>query len=429
LLLCAIFAIAGYARFVWLPSIERSNPKAAAWRPMRVGVSWEFTLAVLLVLAATICASAIPAKHATIEYWPYPFRFSIAATWDLGLAETMRELLIAAVLCTAAVSLGFAWRRVRFRWHRTVLGAILTLAISGIALSLYANSTRASVDSYRSTVVPFDAISIARGASLFAANCTPCHGLQGRGDGPLAPGLAKKPIDLLTEPHTAQHQVGDFYNWIGVGFPGGMPGFGDRLSEDDRWDIVNYLHVVTRGYESRTLTPRVVPERPAKTLSAPNFSFTDQNGVSRTLKDYRQKQSVLLVFFTWPEDKARLETIRSEYQAIKNSGTEVIAISWRGQTPDASWAREMPFPVVQDASDIGRTYEGFRRTIANPDLFGAGEIPPHMELLVDRFGYLRGRWMPQQDSAGWSDGEFLSTQLQQLQREPQILPPAEDHVH
>jgi putative copper resistance protein D len=52
-----------------------------------------------------------------------------------------------------------------------------------------------------------------------------------------------------------------------------------------------------------------------------------------------------------------------------------------------------------------------------------------MELLVDRFGYLRGRWMPQQDSAGWSDGEFLSAQLQQLQREPQILPPAEDHVH
>ena len=89
----------------------------------------------------------------------------------------------------------------------------------------------------------------------------------------------------------------------------------------------------------------------------------------------------------------------------------------------------MPFPVVEGGSEIGRAYGEFRRSISDPDLFGEGKIPSHMELLVDRFGYLRGRWLPQQDSTGWSDGQLLSAQLDQLQREPQILPPAADHVH
>jgi putative copper resistance protein D len=52
-----------------------------------------------------------------------------------------------------------------------------------------------------------------------------------------------------------------------------------------------------------------------------------------------------------------------------------------------------------------------------------------MELLVDRFGYLRARWLPQQDDAVWGDGGFLAAQLDQLRKEREIIPPAEDHVH
>ncbi|MCA0918774.1 c-type cytochrome [Pseudooceanicola nanhaiensis] len=34
------------------------------------------------------------------------------------------------------------------------------------------------------------------GAAFFAANCVSCHGAEGRGDGPLAAGLATAPADL-----------------------------------------------------------------------------------------------------------------------------------------------------------------------------------------------------------------------------------------
>jgi putative copper resistance protein D len=92
---------------------------------------------------------------------------------------------------------------------------------------------------------------------------------------------------------------------------------------------------------------------------------------------------------------------------------------------------ELPFPVViQGAGEIGRSYALFRRTITHPDLFGNGTVPKHMEFLFDRFGYLRARWIPERsEGPGWSDLDFLKQQIDQLQREKEILPPPDDHVH
>ena len=38
---------------------------------------------------------------------------------------------------------------------------------------------------------------IAQGAALYAENCAQCHGLRGRGDGPLATSLTNRPPDLV----------------------------------------------------------------------------------------------------------------------------------------------------------------------------------------------------------------------------------------
>jgi putative copper resistance protein D len=312
-----------------------------------------------------------------------------------------------------------------------VRGIAIVLFVVASGLALYAISIVANPYTYRPTTVAFDAISIDRGTKLFSENCTACHGLQGKGDGPLAKTLPKKPIDLLTEPHTSQHTAGDFYYWITTGFPEfGMPPFGDRMTEDDRWDLVNYIHAMSRGYESRPLRPQVVPDKPSQSLGAPDFSLVAHTGASATLKDYRGTKSVLLVLFSWPESKSRLEQLAQEYPLLQGANAEVIAVPLGAELPEQRWLDGLPYPVVvQGAGEIARTYVNFRRTITDPDLFGAGKNPAHLELLVDRFGYLRARWLPQQDGPGWSDKEFLVTQLRQLQKEKQILPPAEDHVH
>jgi putative copper resistance protein D len=91
---------------------------------------------------------------------------------------------------------------------------------------------------------------------------------------------------------------------------------------------------------------------------------------------------------------------------------------------------DMPFPVVtQGAPEIVRSYALFRRTLSNPDLAGEGTTPKHMEFLMDRYGYLRARWIPAADGVGWTDIDELMRQIDQLNREKEIRPPPDDHVH
>jgi putative copper resistance protein D len=102
--------------------------------------------------------------------------------------------------------------------------------------------------------------------------------------------------------------------------------------------------------------------------------------------------------------------------------------------PDSSEVEQIkanvPFPVVIDgAHEIVQSYKLFRRTLSKPDLLGEGSQPPHMEFLVDRFGYLRARWIPDADGPGWSSSDLLMQQVAQLNREKEILPPPGDHVH
>jgi putative copper resistance protein D len=85
--------------------------------------------------------------------------------------------------------------------------------------------------------------------------------------------------------------------------------------------------------------------------------------------------------------------------------------------------------VTEGAPEIVRSYALFRRTLSKPDLLGPGIVPAHMEFLIDRFGYLRARWIPDADGPGWRNTHMLMQQVAQLNREKEILPPPGDHVH
>jgi mono/diheme cytochrome c family protein len=45
---------------------------------------------------------------------------------------------------------------------------------------------------------PISPIPASDGKEMFASYCTPCHGKEGRGDGPAAPALKRAPADLTT---------------------------------------------------------------------------------------------------------------------------------------------------------------------------------------------------------------------------------------
>ena len=82
--------------------------------------------------------------------------------------------------------------------------------------------------------------SVERGAALFARNCASCHGDQGAGDGPLADTLPAPPANFTV--HVPFHPDGVLFAWISDGIRGtGMPAWSPQLSDQERWDLVNFL--------------------------------------------------------------------------------------------------------------------------------------------------------------------------------------------
>jgi putative copper export protein/mono/diheme cytochrome c family protein len=82
--------------------------------------------------------------------------------------------------------------------------------------------------------------SVARGHDLYRANCAACHGTSGAGDGLTAAGWVPGPGDLSLSVPTRTD--GELAYLIAAGTVATrMPAFSITLSENDRWDLVNYL--------------------------------------------------------------------------------------------------------------------------------------------------------------------------------------------
>jgi mono/diheme cytochrome c family protein len=80
--------------------------------------------------------------------------------------------------------------------------------------------------------------SIDNGKRLFEVYCTPCHGADAKGNGPVAKKFVPPP-DLTLEMFRKRPD-GFIYEQINSGGPL-MPGQGEALLPRERWEIVNYL--------------------------------------------------------------------------------------------------------------------------------------------------------------------------------------------
>jgi putative copper resistance protein D len=427
LLLLPILGLAAVNRRRLLPALSGDGVTVGRPAMARLArqVTAEWALGMLILVVVSFLSTTPPGRHDS-PWWPLSFRLDYGATTLPGIGArffiggqiALMGLLVVIVGCLLA------------RWRLgLVAGGIAGIAL-GLSVALPPLAVDAYPTTYRRSTVPYTGLSVASGLTLYGQHCVACHGATGRGDGPGGAGLPKPPADL-TAPHTTQHTAGDLFWWITHGItPSGMPAFGDRLSEDDRWDLINLLRAISAADQAQRLGPVVEPNRPW--LAAPDFSYAVGPGPGQTLKDFRGRRPILLVLFSLPGSKERLGRLAHSYDTLRGLGAEVLAVPVDGGERIITRLGADPpilFPVVTEGSvEITRAYALLGRSIRGGPRALDAPPPPHMELLIDRYGYVRARWLPGDGGPGWSDPEALVPELQQIAREAPAAPPAE-HVH
>ena len=410
--LAPILALAIANRRRLLPALSGDAVRVGrpALRMLAGFVTIEAVLALALLAVVAAMGVTAPARHEQ-PTWPLPFRLTLAAIEGAG--ARLPVLIGSQVVVLGLVGLAIA--ALVSAGRRLIVVAALALLVTGLALAVPPLAVDAYPTTYRRSDVPYSATSIAHGADRFRSDCAGCHGSTGAGDGRDARGLPRPPADLRS-PHTGQHTAGDLYWWITAGIPGAsMPGFGQRLGDEERWDLVNFVRALGSAEAAKALGTRIEPDRPW--LVAPDFSFTVGPMPARSLRDYRGR-NVVLVLYTLPASRPRIERLAAAYEFLNSLGSELIAVP-RDSAPDAirqlAGDVRMFFPIVTGgAEDIVTTYSLFTRA-------------PHAEFVIDRQGYLRARWAvagtPERDI------DLLLADLHQLNQEKVAVAPADEHVH
>lgn len=182
----------------------------------------------------------------------------IGVPWPLGLLWVLLPPGPAGWAVPLGLFLGVAGlaaaERQR-RWTNAAANALrLVLVVAAVTTGL-AVASRTAADganaappsaSAKENPILGSADSVARGHALYLANCAACHGLTGSGDGLTAAGMMPGPGDLRTS--VPERNDGSLAYLIATGTVATrMPAFSITLSEQDRWDLVNYLRATWPG--------------------------------------------------------------------------------------------------------------------------------------------------------------------------------------
>jgi putative copper export protein/mono/diheme cytochrome c family protein len=394
-----------------------ATPDAAARPRILRLMAAETALGVAMVLAAGFLASQVPAFQDQ-SVWPFAWRPSLVAIADPALRHEVAGALVSIAAAVAIAVAGLALRRTRWLRGTRVPAGWLAVAVAAVivwqaAPHLDLLLVEAYPTSYATSPTGFTADSIARGATLFAANCTSCHGATGRGDGTRAAALPVQPADL-TAPHLWEHSDGELFWWLSHGIdapeegsqdgvleaPLAMPGFAATLSADDRWALIDYIRANNAG---RSMTEQGTWPAP---LQAPSVAIVC--GRATGVDTDHLRGQVLRVIAGM-----EAETAPASSPIPAQAGVSTITL-WL--TPDGRNARtdgRIGLPAPGDC--ISATPAAWVAYAAI-----AGVAPAALggtEFLVDPDGWLRALWRPD-SPGGWRTPDQLLAEIRRICSHP-----------
>lgn len=139
---------------------------------------------------------------------------------------------------------GFVW----------ALIGVLLLAVAAMGWAIYGPSVPWNPPPQIKTEVnpvPATPESLTAAEFIYKLRCAHCHGDSGDGSGPEARRLSVQPTDFTDGLAMKKVTDGELFWRIGAGRRP-MPSFAKKLTEQERWELVNYI---------RTLAPRLPTQR------------------------------------------------------------------------------------------------------------------------------------------------------------------------
>ena len=92
-------------------------------------------------------------------------------------------------------------------------------------------------------------LTLPQGQEIYTIYCAPCHGNQGKADGLMTPNLRVKPLRFQDKKVSDQTNGALFWK-IREG-RGEMPSFKDLLSEEQQWQLVEYVRDISKPFDKQ----------------------------------------------------------------------------------------------------------------------------------------------------------------------------------
>lgn len=242
------------------------------------------------------------------------------------------------------------------------IDALIALVDRGVSPDSVEAAARALGDGLARTFnitledIPAVAPSSARGADVYRKACASCHGLAGRGDGPVAAALTPHPPDLTDRAALADRSPLDFYRRITLGIAGtAMPAFESQLSATDRWAVAEYA--------STLRLPAAAGEPPAGLRSFATTATMSDRAVAAALAPAADPTDSLVA--------ARIASVRSAgteqgaaaatgpvFDRIRDQLAQATGLATAGRSSEASGVAFDAYMTFEQVEGMVRAKDG-----------------------------------------------------------------------
>jgi len=347
----------------------------------------EVGLGIAILGIVGVLGTIPPAAH-TQALWPFAVRYTASALSDP--ASRLPAFATFAALTIGMMCLLGALLANRRRLALLATG-VLFVAASLTGFRLFA--IKAFPTSFYVSPTGFSAQSTAAGQKVFLQQCTSCHGLEGRGDGPAAKDLQPPPADLTAE-HIYDHSDGDLFWWISHGIGDVMPAFGTTLDDTARWNLIDFIHANADAQRLQIFDP----DATVAAGPSPNFSVECPDGSTTSLDELHGR--IIHLVFAEPQSSARVRQL-----ATAELGSDVTTIIASANADDSEGST---FCVAHDP-EILAAFAIYRGS-DDGQMTGT-------EFLIDSAGSLRSMWYPGL-RPDWANISILKRRIEDIRRMP-----------